>query len=91
MRAIRPNEYWHADITYYRTLDQQRYYVYLVMDNFSRYILDYYVADRIDASLRMESLRRAYAYALTVTPDPDVNLIVDGGSENVNRIVDRFL
>jgi len=61
------------------------------MDNFSRYILDYYVADRIDGSLRMESLRRAYVYALTVTPNLDVNLIVDGGSKNVNKFVDSFL
>src|SRR5690606_25655305 len=37
--ASKPNEYWHADVTQFRTGDGTLHYIYLVIDNFSRMIL----------------------------------------------------
>src|SRR5476649_727648 len=39
VRATKPNEYWHIDVTVIRLLDGTRVYLHAVIDNFSRRIL----------------------------------------------------
>ena len=39
LRASHPNEYWHADVSLFRTRDGALAYIYVVMDNFSRKVL----------------------------------------------------
>jgi transposase InsO family protein len=88
--SVRPNQYWHMDVTRFTTDDNMLHYIYLLSDNFSKRIL----AWRVGVSLKMETardvIREAYEAALPGI-DPSVNLIVDGGTENHNRIVDDFI
>jgi putative transposase len=89
--SVRPNEYWHMDVTRFVTDDNMLHYIYLLSDNFSKKIL----AWRVGLSLRMETakelIRQAYEEAVFTKEQPPVNLIVDGGTENHNQVVDEFI
>ena len=90
IRASAPHQIWHADITVVKCLNGMKYYVYLLIDNFSRYILNLQVSDKVSAKIRMDSIRQAYDQYIKGT-DLDVKLIVDGGVENNNGEVDSLL
>lgn len=90
IRASAPHQIWHADITVVKCLNGMKYYVYLLMDNFSRYILNWQVSDKVSAKIRMDSIRQAYDQYIKGT-DLDVKLIADGGVENNNGEVDALL
>lgn len=91
IRADGPNLIWHADITTLKTLDNKRYYVYLVIDNFSRCILSYDVRESVQGLVTTETIKEAYAKALRINPNLNVKLIVDGGPENNNIHIDGFI
>src|SRR5579859_5952146 len=59
IRAISPNQIWHADITRFVTSDNQIHYIYLVVDNFSRKILSWFVADKVSALIRRNTIGEA--------------------------------
>jgi len=44
IRASRPNEYWHLDVTVIKLLDGTRTYLHAAIDNFSRRILAWKLA-----------------------------------------------
>ena len=67
-----------------------KYNIYLLMDNFSRFILNYQVSEKVSAKIRMGSIQQAYEQYINV-PGEDVRLIVDGGVENNNRAVDDYI
>lgn len=67
-----------------------KYYVYLLMDNFSRFILNYQVSDRVSAEIRMQSIRQACEQYIGNRGE-EVSLIVDGGIENNNNTVDEYI
>lgn len=92
VRADAPNEKWHADITELRTADGIKSYIYLVVDNFSRYIISWRVSDKICAQTRLDTFRESIMIA-GLTPDQvdTTQLIVDGGTENNNKKVETFL
>lgn len=90
IRASAPHQIWHADITVVKCLNGMKYYVYLLMDNFSRYILNWQVSDKVSAKIKMDSIRQAYDQYIKGT-ELDVKLIVDGGVENNNGEVDALL
>jgi putative transposase len=48
IRATKPNEYWHIDVTVIRLLDGTRLYLHAVIDNFSRRILAWKLAARLE-------------------------------------------
>lgn len=87
IRASYPHQYWHADITVVKCLNGMKYYVYLLMDNYSRFILNYQISDNVSARIRMDSIRHAYNQYIR-KPLQDVKLIVDGGVENNNNAVE---
>lgn len=92
IRADAPNEKWHADITELETADGKTAYIYLVIDNFSRYILSWRVASKISASIRLETFKEAIVYSGLLKGDErKTELIVDGGTENNNRKVETFI
>ena len=88
LKVTYPNQYWHADITIFKTLDNVKHYIYLVVDNYSRKILSRDMADRVSGETRMETLREAWE---KTQPEQKVELIVDGAPENNNRYIDRFI
>ena len=80
IRALHPHQIWHADITAFVTADHVKHYIYLVVDNFSRKILSWKVADSVKAATRQATIKQALE-CVTAANDP-VTLITDGGPEN---------
>jgi putative transposase len=92
IRASRPNELWHSDLTIHRTQDNVKVFIYIVMDNFSRKILAWKASVKYSAKTTLDCLKEAYEkYILPIPGKPDVKLMVDGGSEVNNSIVDGYL
>ena len=89
VRASRPGEIIHCDVTVFRTGDGVKQFVYLAIDNFSRKILAWEVADRLRGTIRLRTLR--HAWQLIRQREPKAQLIVDGGPENHNASVAEFL
>jgi transposase InsO family protein len=48
VRATKPNEIWHIDVTLLKLLDGTKAYIHAVIDNYSRKILAWTVAARLD-------------------------------------------
>jgi putative transposase len=92
LKAVSPNQYWHADITLFDTLDGIRHYIYLDSDNFSRKILAWKADTQLSAEIRLQTLKEAWNNANdTFSSVRDVTLVTDGGSENNNAIVNKFI
>jgi len=92
IRATAPNQKWHADITEIMLSNGQIAYIYLVMDNFSRYILSWRVATNICAQTRLDTFRESVIKSRTRNPEElNTQLIVDGGTENNNHLVEEYI
>lgn len=92
LRANAPNEKWHADITEFKTADGRTSYIYLVMDNFSRYITSWRIADKVCAKVRIETFEETILNAgIEPNQKEKTELIVDGGTENYNKAVTTLL
>jgi len=89
IRATRPNEYWHIDVTVIRLLDGSKAYLQAVIDNFSRKI----VAWRLEESLAPTNTGALLAAAAEQLPQLSLppTLVADSGVENVNGAVDAAL
>jgi putative transposase len=61
-RASAPNEAWHVDATIIRLLDGTRAYVHAVIDNYSRKILAWTVAERLNPLNTCLVLEQAATY-----------------------------
>lgn len=90
IRANQPHQIWHADITIVKCLNGVKYYAYLLMDNYSRFILNYQISTRVSARIRLDSIRNAYREYIN-EPENDTILLVDGGTENNNHRVDNYI
>jgi transposase InsO family protein len=88
LRTTRPNEMWHIDTTVVRLLDGTRAYVHAVIDNFSRRILAWRVAETFapvnSVAVLVEASRTTPAETTPV-------VLADAGGENVNAQVDDLI
>jgi len=89
LRTTRANEMWHIDTTVIRLLDGSRAYLHAVIDNFSRRILAWRVAETFtpanSVAVLVEAGRRA-------TPSETMPVVLaDAGVENVNAQVDELI
>lgn len=92
VRAERLHEIWHADITIIKTLDGSKHYLYCIIDNFSRAILAWRLADRISEQISVSVLQEAFVSCnpiqpLKMTSDGNkkralLKYMTDGGAEN---------
>jgi transposase InsO family protein len=89
VRASRPDEVWHADTTVLRLLDGTKAYIHAVIDNFSRRILAWRVADRFDPANALAVLVEAGRRVVGAATPP--TLLADQGVENVNAGVDALV
>ncbi|MBN1611873.1 MAG: DDE-type integrase/transposase/recombinase [Polyangiaceae bacterium] len=85
-RATAPNEAWHVDVTIIKLLDGTKAYLHGVIDNFSRRILAWTVADRLDPM----NTCRVLAQAASNLQRPDAKVYMDSGVENLNKDVDAL-
>jgi putative transposase len=84
VRATQANETWHVDTTIVRLLDGTRAYLHAVIDNYSRKILAWTVAARLDPTATCQLLLAAGRH-LVFAGRP--LLYSDSGVENVNGAV----
>jgi transposase InsO family protein len=89
LRTTCPDETWHIDTTVIRLLDGTRAYVHAVIDNFSRRILAWRVADTFAPGNSVAVLLEASRGATTSETTPLV--LADAGVENVNAQVDELI
>lgn len=85
VKATRPNQIWHIDVTEFVTADHVKFYIHTVLDNFSRKIIAYTVSRDKTAKTRLISLKEAiFSQFKTLLSNQDLDLIADGGPENDN-------
>jgi transposase InsO family protein len=89
LRTTGPNEMWHIDTTVIRLLDGTRAYLHAVIDNFSRRILAWRVADTF-APVNSVAVLLEASRANTCSAGVPV-VIADAGVENVNAQVDELI
>jgi len=89
LRTSRPDEIWHIDTTVIRLLDGTRAYLHAVIDNFSRRILAWRVADTFAPGTTVAVLLEASRGATRAASAPVV--LADAGVENVNAQVDALI
>jgi len=89
LRTTRATEMWHIDTTVIRLLDGTRAYLHAVIDNYSRRILAWRVADTF-APVNSVSVLREASRAAAPSDTPPV-VLADAGAENVNAQVDALI
>ena len=86
-RATAPNEAWHVDATIIKLLDGTKAYLHAVIDNYSRKILAWTVAERLNPMNTCYVLHQA----LACLSKPETKVYMDSGVENLNKDVDKLL
>ena len=89
LRTTGSDEMWHIDTTVIRLLGGTRAYLHAVIDNFSRRILAWGVADTFAAANSVVVLLEATRGARRSTSAPLV--LADAGVENANAQVDALI
>lgn len=89
IRAEKPLQILHADMTIFRPLDNTKVYIYFIADNFSRKILTWKASLEYSAKYTFENLREVYE-TYNNTANSNIDFIVDDGSENKAE-VDTFI
>jgi transposase InsO family protein len=89
LRTTAPDEMWHIDTTVIRLLDGTRAYLHAVIDNFSRRILAWRVADTFAPGNSVAVLLEASQDSTHSASAPVV--LADAGVENVNAQVDALI
>jgi len=89
LRTTRTDEMWHIDTTVIRLLDGTRAYLHAVIDNFSRRILAWRVAETFAPANSVAVLLDASGAATPSGTTPVV--LADAGVENVNAQVDELI
>jgi transposase InsO family protein len=88
VRASQPNEIWHVDVTVLKLLDGTKAYLHAIIDNYSRKILAWTVAERLEPTATCQLLLAAAKHtAFAGLP----LLFADSGIENINSKVDAPL
>jgi transposase InsO family protein len=85
LRTQAPNQAWHIDVTILKLLDGTKAYVHAVIDNYSRRILAWTVADHLDPMNTHDVLSKA---AANLKPSTTAEVFMDSGVENLNGEVD---
>jgi len=79
IRASRPNQYWHIDVSVLKLPNNEKLYIHAIIDNFSRMILSWGVFDHLSAEGTRQILIEAAQHLSAFLPDI---ILVDGGGEN---------
>jgi len=88
IRATKPNDVWHVDTTILRLLDGTRAYLHAVIDNFSRRILAWRLAERFEPANAVAVLLEAGRAA---GHEGVPTVVADKGVENRNGDVDALI
>ncbi len=86
VRASAPNEAWHVDASILKLLDGSKAYLHAVIDNFSRRILAWTIADHLDP---MNTCFVLVTAASNIEAQTQAAVYMDSGVENINGDVDE--
>jgi transposase InsO family protein len=89
IRAQAPDEIWHIDTTIIRLVNGVHAYLHAVIDNFSRKILAWKLAEKFDPLTTVTILLEAAGIRRGTAETPTV--MTDAGVENCNRHVDELV
>jgi transposase InsO family protein len=89
VRAERPDEYWHVDASIIKLLDGTKVFIHAVIDNLSRKVLAWAVAERLEPGTTRAILLEALKNANLSQGLPKV--VTDSGVENINSEVDGLV
>ncbi|WP_370350772.1 DDE-type integrase/transposase/recombinase [Halobacteriovorax sp. HLS] len=86
IRASRVNEIWHMDITEFKLKDGGKVYLQVIVDNFSRKVINWKLSQKKGQSLSVKTMLDTTKEIIPET------LLIDGGGENTgNEIKKLFL
>jgi len=85
VRAKHTNEVWHLDLTVIQLLDGKKIYLQAVIDNFSRYIIDWDLHESKCAKNTRELILRSKTKLREDTFQ--TNVYMDSGGENIANLV----
>ncbi len=92
VRAKRPNEIWHLDVTVVNIRPGYKLYIQAIIDNFSRYVLAWRVTEEINAQNTVETIALAKKKAIQLLGNPTLTTVMmDPGKENNNGKVLQFV
>lgn len=84
LRASTPLQILHMDVTIFKPMDHTRVYIYfIIIDNFSRAILNWEVSLEYSSATAMKLLKGAVSKCKI---DTTAKLITDGGPENQGEV-----
>lgn len=89
IRAKQPNEIWHLDFSYFILPNKTKCFIQTVIDNYSRYVIAWQILESYDGSKTGFLLKTAIDKTF-ITKSGNLQLVVDGGSENKGPIVRRL-
>ena len=86
LRGLWPLDIVNVDVTVFFTSNNQKIYIYLIMDNYSRYILGWKVTlGKLDSATAQQNLKEVYEkYFKGNEHLKPTRWIIDGGPENVS-------
>lgn len=88
LKSSEPNEIWCADVTIFKTLDQKKHYIHLLIDHYSKMILGFRIENSSSPKAIKNLLQEAYLKYKTNSP---TQFVTDGGIENINNVVKDFI
>ena len=91
IRAAAPNQIWHLDQSLLRLKNGTKVFIRAVVDNFSRCVLSWQVTDGYGGKLTKALIEDACRHATVSKYHSVPNLLVDSGTENLNRHVDTLV
>ena len=83
IRASSPLQILHMDVTIFKPLDNTKVYIYFIVDNFSRVILNWKASVEYSSSIAMKVLKDSISKHGIRS---DSTLITDGGPENHGEV-----
>ncbi|MCG8572721.1 MAG: integrase core domain-containing protein [Spirochaetes bacterium] len=92
LRASRPNEFLQCDITIQHLISGVKVFIYLIIDNFSRKILNWTVADCVSGQIRRDTLIDAFnTHIDPLFLSKKISILSDAGPENDNHFVKDWI
>jgi len=86
LKTTRPNEVWCADVTIFKTEDNIKHYIHVLMDHYSKKVIGYSVENSSSGKATRFLLQEAY----NLHRPKQTLFLTDSGSENVNKKVASF-
>ncbi len=85
LRATRPNDIWHIDITEFKSKPHGKIYLQSVIDNYSRKIVSWRISHTKDKSVTLKTLK------CVLKVETPKMIVFDGGKENTAIDVSNLL